>query len=163
MKKIILLNFLFSIFFLFHVIVIGTSQRSPSTRVYKKTLEDMKFPLIFKMCASYQFDINQKFRTFGYESPREYFRGKSMYTGKHGLYGWRGHSKNLTTMGSVKGKVLSSPGPSPSPCPNIPPSPPHQKRKKEGFGPRADLTLKSQHYHRLWLLHHRLWLPPHNS
>ena len=109
MKKVVLLfNFIFSIIFLVHVIIIGTSQRNPTIRVYKKTLEDIKFPLVFKMCASYQFDINEKFKKFGYESPKEFYRGKSMHTSKEGLnlYGWSGHSKNFTTLGSVKGDVI---------------------------------------------------------
>ena len=58
---------------------------------------------------------------------------------------------------------LSSPGPSPStsPFPNRPPSQikvPQKKKKKKDLD--LGLTLKSQEYHRLWLLHHRLWLHP---
>ena len=73
----------------------------PSTKTYEKHLTDMKFPLVFRICAQ---SSSRRFGNYGYSYDYEYFMGKSMYN--RSLYGWNGHIRNGSTIASFQGIYL---------------------------------------------------------
>ena len=76
----------------------------PSVRVFKTDLNDIFFPISFKICVE---DIKEnpgRFTELGYWSEWHYFLGQSKYNDKK--IGWNGHTENGSTLGSVK-EILS--------------------------------------------------------
>ena len=76
----------------------------PTTKTYVKHLNEIEFPLVFRICA-YEFDrSNVRFQNYGYSYDFDYFIGQSMYN--NSLFGWNGHTKNGSTIGSFEGYNL---------------------------------------------------------
>ena len=106
----IIINRLFTIVLLIHVLLIGENLMfpgNPNVRVERKDLKDIKFPLAFKLCvsSSSQQDDGDEFKNyekFGYNSSYHFFRGVSMFNGS--MRGWNGHTRNNSSLGSVKGQ-----------------------------------------------------------
>ena len=104
----IIINGLFTIVLLIHVILIGENllfPGNPNVRIERKDLMDIKFPLAFKLCVSSQQDDADEFENyekFGYNSSYHFFRGVSMFNGS--MRGWNGHTRNNFILGSVKGQ-----------------------------------------------------------
>ena len=103
----IIINGLFTIVLLIHVLLIGENLMfpgNPNVRVERKDLKDIKFPLAFKLCVSSQNDADEfeNYEKFGYKSPYHFFRGVSMFN--QSMRGWNGHTRNHTILGSVKGQ-----------------------------------------------------------
>ena len=46
------------------------------TKIYERNLQDLEFPIIFKICVLPGFDL-EELRSVGYASPRKYFLGQS--------------------------------------------------------------------------------------
>ena len=79
--------------------------RLPTNRVYKAALEDIEFPLSFRICLNYRFEI-ERYRDLGYDSRFDFYLGKSMYN--KSLVGWNGHTKTGSTIGTTNGKKMLS-------------------------------------------------------
>ena len=79
----------------------------PDIRVSKDDLQNIDFPLAFKLCVIEKENISARYTNVGYESDVAFFKGKSMYN--ESLYGWSGHTKNGSTISNVEGNVLSIP------------------------------------------------------
>ena len=78
---------------------------NPNLRVERKNLQDIGFPLAFKLCVDP--DTNYSFanyRKFGYMGSYYFFRGESMFN--ESLRGWNGHTRNNSILGTVKGLML---------------------------------------------------------
>ena len=77
--------------------------KNPDIRVERKDLKEIEFPLAFKLCedqGSNQDNI-ENYRKFGYNNSRGFFRGESMFN--KSLWGWNGHTRNNSIIGTVKG------------------------------------------------------------
>ena len=90
-----------------HVTVNGyyiLNPQLPSIRILKKNLQDIDFPLAFKLCASEISGSRYRYRNLGYSKDLEFFAGKSKFNSS--LYGWSGHTENGSTIASVEGNSL---------------------------------------------------------
>ena len=115
-KKVIIvmsINVFFSIMFLIHFSSIGYRYRYstlnpevPEIIVYKKNLNEIEFPMTFRICAYELNDAASRYQLFGYQSHWDFFQGKSMFNDT--LYGWAGHDKNGSVLGNVEGEIFSN-------------------------------------------------------
>ena len=69
-----------------------------TTDITEKKLNDMKFPIIFKICLKPGFN-RTVLREEGYLGPVAYFLGQSRYN--HSVYGWAGHTNTSNTRNTV--------------------------------------------------------------
>ena len=72
----------------------------PNVRVLKSDLNEMIFPITFKICMKEIKPDNTRFNKYGYLNEWSYFRGQSMFDEEK--MGWAGHSINGTVLGSVE-------------------------------------------------------------
>ena len=80
-----------------------------NTVVEEKDIEDMDFPLIFKICIKPGLNLSAS-EELGYSgSPYDYFAGKSKFN--HTIFGWAGHSENSTILEDVKNIYSKISGP----------------------------------------------------
>ena len=107
LKLLLTLNLTFTIVFLGHIFGIGYKllyPDNPSVRIYNRNLSEVDFPLSFKLCLFEQTNASDRYLNIGYSNVYWFFEGKSMF-GEH--FGWKGHSENNETLGSVQGKTKS--------------------------------------------------------
>ena len=86
-----------------HVIYIGYYNIFPDTpnvRVFKVNLNEIIFPIAFKICVADTIVNATRFQNLGYWGEWHYFRGQRIYDRKK--IGWNGHTENGSTLGSVK-------------------------------------------------------------
>ena len=69
-------------------------------------MKDVAFPILFKLCGKEIDNTRARFRLFGYRNEIPFFMGRSQHL--ENVFGWSGHTKNGSTIGTVSGK-LSSP------------------------------------------------------
>ena len=101
------INVFFFIIFLAHISSIGYSTLYPEVPeivVYKKNLNEVEFPMTFRICAYELRDAQSRYQSFGYESHWDYFQGKSMFNDT--LFGWAGHDQNGSVLGKVEGEIF---------------------------------------------------------
>ena len=103
----ICINVVFLIVLIIHVFLVAFSMIYPSTpsvKVYKKTYDDIDFPISIKICATEdrEQDIKRHNGT-GYQRNLNFFMGQSIYNGS--LIGWRGHTSNGSILGSALGNL----------------------------------------------------------
>ena len=106
-RVVVFINALFSVIFLIHISAIGYNILYPDVPeiiVSKKNLNEIEFPMTFRICAFDLYDTDSKYKLFGYESYKGFFRGMSMFNDT--LYGWAGHDQNGSVLGSVEGDFL---------------------------------------------------------
>ena len=94
--------------FLIHISIIGYYQLYPtetSTKLSERKLDDLDFPVLFKICLNPAFN-EDKIKEVGYYSLWSYFTGKGRWRNSNGsaVYGWAGHWENGSTISSVKGE-----------------------------------------------------------
>ena len=71
-----------------------------NTMVEKKKLEDLNFPLLFKICPTLGFN-GTALKEYGYENAARYFKGESMFN--LSMVGWGGHTNGtLEAQASVE-------------------------------------------------------------
>ena len=91
--------------FLLHFIFITINviyPRETVTRLEKHDLNDIEFPIVFKICVDPAFD-KSGINNLGYKDIFGYFAGRSVYDQNN--FGWAGHHKNGSTIfKSAKGK-----------------------------------------------------------
>ena len=94
--------------FLIHISIIGYYQLYPtetSTRLSERKLDDLDFPVLFKICLNPAFNENY-IKEVGYYSLWSYFIGKGRWRNSNGgaVYGWAGHWENGSTISSIQGE-----------------------------------------------------------
>ena len=107
-KVVAFINVFFSVIFLIHISAIGYDilyPEVPEIVVNKRNLNDMDFPMTFRICAFELYDTVSRYQSFGYETYQEFFRGRSMFNNT--LYGWAGHDKMGSIVGNVEGERLN--------------------------------------------------------
>ena len=68
------------------------------TKIVESSLQDLHFPVIFKICILPGFDL-EELHSAGYDSPRSYFLGQGHFTPAD--IGWAGHSESGSSIGTV--------------------------------------------------------------
>ena len=107
-KCVYFLNILFFCVFLGHILRIGFKLKNPefpSVKVYKKELKDIEFPITFKLCLLENNRSSERYKRLGYTTSIGFYSGQSMFDGN--VVGWNGHTRNTTTLASLKGKVFA--------------------------------------------------------
>ena len=92
--------------YLVHMYFIFYNQVYPSetfTRMVEKRLDDIEFPVIFKLCVTPALNVTE-LKSAGYRNIWRYFLGQSAYNTS--LYGWGGHSSLGTPRHTVRGNQL---------------------------------------------------------
>ena len=93
--------------FLTHVLVFTYHELFPqktSSRLEERKLDDIEFPILFKICLNPAFDL-QKLKNVGYSSLWRYFAGISdRASGK--TYGWAGTNEDGTKYATVAGIIV---------------------------------------------------------
>ena len=74
-------------------------------RFEPRNLDDIEFPVVFKICLNPAFKID-KIKLAGYSSLQDYFLGKSKYH-RTNFHGWAGHYENGSIISSVEGILLT--------------------------------------------------------
>ena len=103
-NHLLLLNIIFTCGFLVHVFTIGSNlmhPEYPSIRVYSKDLNQISFPLTFKLCVTEQENFTERYTKMGYADEHSFFTGKSIFDEE--LIGWGGHSRNGSSLHHVLG------------------------------------------------------------
>ena len=101
------INVFFSVIFLMHISVLMYTilyPEIPEILVSKKNLNEIEFPMTFRICAFELNDTVSRYQSFGYAHYGDYFRGRSMFNDT--LYGWAGHDHNGSVLGNVEGKMM---------------------------------------------------------
>ena len=97
----------FSLVFVTHVGFIVYSMLYPDVPeivVNVKNLNEIEFPFVFRICAFYIDDNDERYNKVGYKDSYEFFLGQSMFNGS--VYGWNGHQENGSTLGTVEGDIV---------------------------------------------------------
>ena len=105
------LNAVFTLVFFIHASSIGYKIRypeHPSTKIYTKNVNEFDvFQLSFKLCVHELGNIHKRYSNLGYETIWSFYKGwqYDIYDGKSdGIWvGWAGHSKNHSTLSTVRG------------------------------------------------------------
>ena len=103
-NHLLLLNIIFTCGFLVHVITIGFNlmhPEYPSIKVYSNNLNQINFPLTFKLCVTEQENVTERYTKMGYPSEYSFFTGKSIFDEE--IIGWGGHSLNGSSLHHVLG------------------------------------------------------------
>ena len=105
-KGTILLYIIFVVLFITHISFIAYKVffDLPEVQVSKKPLEDIDFPLVFRVCGNEIENGSKKYQDLGYNNVEDFFRGKSMFN--QSLFGWGGHLPNGSNIGTIEGKSL---------------------------------------------------------
>ena len=95
-----------TIFLIIHLFYIGLDDfypRETFSRFEKRKLEEIEFPVIFKICI-YPGINNTALKEVGYSEIWDYFTGKSDHN--KSFYGWAGHTADGKIFSSVKVKYV---------------------------------------------------------
>ena len=99
------INVVFSIALVIHVFLVVFSMiypNTPSVKVYKKSFNEIDFPISIKICATEDRDRDtMRHNVTGYKRSFKFFMGESMFNDS--LFGWRGHTKDGSVLGSTQG------------------------------------------------------------
>ena len=74
--------------------------KHPRSRVYKKQMHEIKFPVEFLLCVNYENEM-ERYNSVGYPDNGNFFRGFLNETST----GWGGLNANGTSYGTVKGWI----------------------------------------------------------
>ena len=85
----------------FLLIVEQISPTQTETNQKEIKMEEIEFPVIFKICFKNSFDLD-KLKEVGYKSVWNYFKGESKFNDS--IYGWAGHRKDGSVGPGVKGE-----------------------------------------------------------
>ena len=91
-----------------HINVLLESELYPEyarVKYYTKNLEEIDFPIIFKICSLPFNNVDKVYQEMGYENMFDFYKGISRYNKSH--FGWNGFYENGSYIGSVEGKLLS--------------------------------------------------------
>ena len=74
----------------------------PEIVVNMKNLNELEFPIVFRICAFDIDDPDKRYTKVGYKDSWNFYLGQSVFNDS--VYGWNGHQKNGSTLGTVEGK-----------------------------------------------------------
>ena len=100
----IVLNSVFIVVCIVHISLTGYNilfPDLPSIKIQNKDLKDIEFPIFIQMCVSEINNSYDRYTNLGYKDHLDFYLGKSAYN--ETLYGWSGHSKYGSTLGTVEG------------------------------------------------------------
>ena len=83
----------------YEIVDSGIHSQQAVTGIKKKKLQDMDFPVVFKICPDPAFNITL-LKKEGYAKISGYFRGESRFN--KSIYGWAGHTNTFETRDSVE-------------------------------------------------------------
>ena len=105
-----IIHTIFIVVFFIHVTIVVISifnPEIPDVESSQQTLDDIEFPISFRICVHHLEDPstkNQKFKDAGYKNYYAFFKGRSLHNKSH--YGFLGHLTNVSTkFGSFEGDV----------------------------------------------------------
>ena len=106
MSFFLVVNVLFLIALIIHVILIAYSMiypSVPSVKIYKRSYNEIEFPIRIKICAREDRESDTlRNNITGYERNFKFFLGQSMFN--ESLFGWSGHTEDGSFLGSAEGK-----------------------------------------------------------
>ena len=97
-----------SIIFLAHVSYLLydiISPEFPEIVNYKKDLNEIEYPITFKICVN-ELNLsiaNEKYQKYGYDDLWQFYYGRSMYDSS--IFGWAGHTENGSTIAPTEGDL----------------------------------------------------------
>ena len=100
----LLLNFILGILCFSHIIILIYSEFHPNLpliEIVEKDFNEIEFPLSFRLCVFDKENHDDKYKRFGYYKDNRFFTGQNMFN--RSIVGWGGHTKNGSTLASVKG------------------------------------------------------------
>ena len=103
-----ILNLCLIIISVSHISYLGYQSANPELpeiKVYKRSLDQLDFPLFFKVCIFENRNTTRRYQNVGYSDELSFFRGVSTFN--ESLVGWSGHSSNGSTLASVEGCNLN--------------------------------------------------------
>ena len=74
---------------------------NPSLKMYKRPLKDITFPITLKFCIRELENASARYQKYGYCNSWPFYLGQRCYGGN--IYGWNGHTRNGSTITTVKG------------------------------------------------------------
>ena len=86
-----------------HVSILLEQEIQPEftdSKVYQRKLQEIEFPLVFKLCLSSGVYFEEHYKRYGYENQYGFYQGISLYNSS--FVGWNGHTENGSTMGQVQ-------------------------------------------------------------
>ena len=112
MKKVsknpkIIVNVILLSVFTIHILILShqvMNPEIPSVKIYDKTMNEINFPLVFKICAFELKNVDARYQKYGYSREYHYFIGKSMYN--ESIFGWNGHTKKGSTIRPFEGTLI---------------------------------------------------------
>ena len=111
MKKLSLsINLFFFFAFTIHMVFLTYKQKypdNPSVKIYRRPLSDLVFPITLKFCIKDLENPEARYKKYGYWNAWPFFLGQGMYGGN--VFGWNGHTKNGSTIGTIQGPTLKGP------------------------------------------------------
>ena len=90
--------------FILHIFTIGYNLKHPDYPGVRTRIEDLKnidFPVSFKMCLTEHVNATERYKRIGYLDEFSFFWGRSRFN--NSLIGWRGHTEEGLTYGSMEG------------------------------------------------------------
>ena len=82
-------------------IIARMGEVSGKIKALDEDLKDIEFPIFIQMCVSEINNSYDRYTNLGYKDHLDFYLGKSAYN--ETLYGWSGHSKYGSTLGTVEG------------------------------------------------------------
>ena len=101
-----IITFLFSVATMAHVFYLGYNLFNPDLpeiEISDVKLEDIDFPVIFKICLYDLQDTSQRYKNLGYGEVDYFFSGYN--ADNNSLIGWNGFGDNGEPIGTVEGKI----------------------------------------------------------
>ena len=105
-KALYLVNFIFTILCFLHVsITLYTTFNPPlpDIKTFDRALKDTPFPILFKLCGKKIHGSSTRFKTLGYKNGENFWKGVNRFYQNKTIVGWNGHTKNGSTVATVKG------------------------------------------------------------
>ena len=99
-----IITILFSVGTLFHISYLGyflLYPELPEIEVSTVKLEDIEFPVVFKICLYDLQNFNERYQKLGYAGIDEFFSGYN----DSDLIGWNGFDENGDPIATVEGKL----------------------------------------------------------
>ena len=103
------INAIFLILFITHLSIIcyqSLNPTVPSIRVFKQDLNQIDFPINFKVCVHELDNITARYQKVGYRDIYYFYLGISKFHPPPFVGGWYGHTEDNKTLGSLKGLIL---------------------------------------------------------
>ena len=85
------------------LVYFNVNPKLPNIMKYKKSIEDIDFPISFIICINSNKGI-EKVKEYGYLDEWNFFHGKSRFN--NSIFGWAGHSEDGSFYKSAEGNKI---------------------------------------------------------